>query len=137
MNSVVRRKPVSYWLGAAVAMCLGWYVITNEFFDGDDIHQLGGGYYTANYDVGTALHWHKDPDKFADAPILDKVYDTRRNDSYLVARAGTNLYFAFPLRASSLSEVQQNRIGPLSRANMSIKMAQLTGDSTLRQVGIF
>ncbi|TVT39378.1 hypothetical protein FNT36_17130 [Hymenobacter setariae] len=131
------HKSLSYWVGAIVALCLGWYVVSNEFFDGDDIRSLGGGYYTANYDEGTALHWHKDPEKFADEPLLDKVYDTQRNDSYVVARAGINFYFAFPLRASSLAEVQQNRLGPFSRSELDRKMVQLTGDSALRPVGRF
>jgi hypothetical protein len=116
---------------------LGSYVVAVEFFDGDDIRPLGGGYYTANYDEGTALCWHKDPDKFADAPLLDKVYDTQRNDSFIVVRAGTDFYFAFPLRASSVAYVQQKRLGPFSKAELNIKMVQLTGDSTLRHVGSF
>ena len=128
---------VRYWIGVAVALCLGWYMVSVILFDEDNIRPLGGGYYTASYDEGTALHWHKDPEKFADVPLLDNVYDTQRNDSYVVARAGIDFYFVFPLRASSLVEVQQNRLGPFSKAELNIKMVQLTGDSTLRQVGSF
>jgi hypothetical protein len=130
-------KSSSYWLGAAAALCLGWYVVTNEFFDGDNIRPLGGGYYTSNLDEGTALHWHKDLEKFTDTPLLEKVYDTQRNGSYVVVRAGTDFYFAFPLRVTSLSEAQQKRLGPFSKAELNIKMVQLTGDSTLHQVGSF
>ncbi|RZK42940.1 MAG: hypothetical protein EOO57_00580 [Hymenobacter sp.] len=105
--------------------------------DEDNIRLLGSGYYTASYDEGTALHWHKDPEKFTDEPLLDKVYDTCRNDSYVIARAGADFYFAFPLRVSSLSEAQRNRLGPFSKVELNKKMVQLTGDSTLRQVGDF
>jgi hypothetical protein len=106
-------------------------------FNEDNFQSLGGGYYTASYDEGTALHWHEDPEKFADAPLLDKVYDIQRNGSYVVARAGIDFYFAFPLRASTLVEVQQNRLGPFSKAELNAKMTRLTGDSTLHQVGSF
>jgi len=130
-------KSLRYWLGAAITLVLSWYIASNELFDEDNICLLGGGYYTASYDEGTALHWHKDPQKFADAPLLDKVYATCRNDNYVVARAGTDFYFAFPLRVSSLAEAQRNRLGPFSKAELTRKMVQLTGDSTLRRIEDF
>jgi hypothetical protein len=130
-------KSLSYWIGAAVALFLGWYIVSNEFFDGDDIRPVGGGYYTANLDEGTALYWHKDPEKFIDAPLLEKIYDTQRNNSYVIVRAGIDFYFAFPLQVSSLSAAQQNRLGPFSKVELNSKMVQLTGDSTLRHVGSF
>jgi hypothetical protein len=134
---MLSKKPMRYWVGVAVASLLGLFVLSMALFDEDNFQSLGGGYYTASYDEGTALHWHENPEKFADAPLLDKLYDTQRNDSYVVARAGTDFYFAFPLRASTLAEVQQNRLGPFSKAELTAKMMQLTGDSTLQQVGSF
>ena len=130
-------KPLRYWIGTMVALCLGWYVLANALFDEDNIRPLGGGYYTASSGGGTALHWHEDPEKFADEPLLDRVYNTQRNKSYVVVRAGTDFYFAFPLRVASSMEAQQNRLGPFSRSELNLKMVQLTGDSTLHQVGSF
>ena len=127
----------SWWRLGLQAVTLATGLTSCFWVDEDNIHLLSGGYYTASYDEGTALHWHEDPEKFADEPLLEKVYDTQQNDSYVIARVGTDFYFAFPLRVSSLAEAQQNRLGPFSKAELNRKMVQLTGDSTLRQVGDF
>ena len=130
-------KTVRYWLGATLAACLGLYVVAAELTDEDDFQLLYGGYYTARYDSGTALHWHKDLDQFGDEPLLDRIYAAHRNDSYVIVRAGTNFYFAFPIKVSSLREVQEKRLGPFREPELKKKMLQLTGDSTFRQVGDF
>jgi hypothetical protein len=120
-----------------MTLVLGGYVIAAELSDEDNIRLLGGGYYTASYDNGTALHWHDEPEKFADKPLLEKVYGTQGNARYVVARAGTNFYFAFPLQVASREEAQRKQLGPFSRTELTKEMMRLTGDSTLHQIGVF
>ena len=74
------RGSVRYWVGAAVAFVLGACVIAAELFDEDTIQRLSGDYYTASLGEGTALHWHDDPARFADEPLLEKIYAVQRNN---------------------------------------------------------
>ena len=131
------RGSVRYWVGAAVAFVLGAYVIAAELFDEDNIQLLSGGYYTASLDEGTALHWHDDLARFADEPLLEKVYAVQQNNRYVIIRAGRNFYVAFPLQVTSRQEAQKKRLGPFYKAELNKEMMRLTGDSTLRSIGSF
>lgn len=132
MNRLVGRKPVSYWLGAAVATVLGLYVVLEQLLDEDHITPVGGHYYTAALDNGTSLNWFKHEGEFNSPPLLEKVYTTARNDSFVVARAGTNIYLAYPVRASSWQQANANRLGPFTKAELTKTMLRLVGDSVLR-----
>jgi hypothetical protein len=64
---------VRYWVGAASALLLGVWVLISALPDEDNSQLLASGYYTASAGESTALHWHDSPDRFADAPLLEKI----------------------------------------------------------------
>jgi hypothetical protein len=113
------------------AICVGWYVVSDAILE-DNITLLGGNYYTASFDSGTALHWYENPDKPYSEPLLDKVFETRGNGTYLVARAGVDFYYVFPWRVVSGAEANRKRLGPFSKIELKAKLLQLSGDTTLQ-----
>ncbi|GAB3733960.1 hypothetical protein GCM10027594_15600 [Hymenobacter agri] len=123
-------------IGVLLILC-GWYVVLDYLFDEDNITHLAGRYYTANYDNGVALHLYENADKPYGEPLLDQVYATQIGGSYLVARAGTDFYFLYPIAAKTTEEAQQKKMGPLLRAELMNKLLQLNGDTLLRTIGPF
>ena len=107
------------------------------YIDEDNISHLRGGYYTANYDNGVALHFYSDVTKPCGEPLLDKVYATYINGDQVVARAGADYYFVYSPRAASLQDAKRLQKGPLSKAELNAMLLQLTGDTTLIEVGPF
>ncbi|RAK69722.1 hypothetical protein [Hymenobacter edaphi] len=108
-----------------------------QWLDEDNITQLSGHYYTANYDDGVALHWYADENHPYGPPLLGRVYDTRLGRQFLVARASTDVYFLFPLSAATEAAATAGRLGPWTRAEVSQNLLRATGDTSLRAVGPF
>jgi hypothetical protein len=125
------------WVGALGMLVFGWYVISDLVFDEDNIKSLGGNYYTSSYDSGTALRWYRNPEEPYGEPLLDQVYDIKRNSRYLVARAGTNFYYIFPLHAASCQDAKKQQLGPFTQAELKMKLLQVSKDTVLHEVGAF
>ncbi|MDF7811218.1 hypothetical protein P1X16_07565 [Hymenobacter sp. YC55] len=121
---------------AMAVLCLSWYVLS-DLFDEDNITHLTGCYYTASYDNGTALHLYQDASRPYGKPLLDRVYAAYRSSRYLVVRAGINLYFLYPLRATSVQKAEESRVGALTKNELMKELLHLTGDTTLAPVGSF
>ncbi len=121
----------------ALLIFYGWYVVSDYLFDEDNITHLAGNYYTANLDNGVALHLYEDADKPYGKPLLEQVYATQMGRDYLVARAGADFYFLYPIAAQTTEEAQQKKMGPLLKAEMMKKLLQLNGDTLLRTIGPF
>ena len=105
--------------------------------DEDNITHLVGGYYTANYGEGVALHWYEDADKPYGKPLSDNVFATQLGHNYLVVRASADSYFMFPVAATTKQVAQQGKIGPLQKCELKNKLLQLNGDTLLYETGPF
>lgn len=123
-------------VGVLVAFC-SWYLISDYFFDEDNITHIVGRYYTATYDEGVALHWYEDVDKPYGKPLLDNVFATQLGHNYLIVRVGADVYFMFPIAATTIQMAQQGKIGPLQKSEMNNKLLQLYGDTLLNKTGPF
>ncbi|TGE20169.1 hypothetical protein [Hymenobacter elongatus] len=123
---------------AAVAAVVGaWYILAVGLLDEDNITHLAGHYYTAGSDNGYALHWYENESTPYGGTLLEPVYDTRMSGKYLVARAGVDFYFLYPLSATSQEDASRQRRGPFLKEELNQKLLQLTADTVLRQVGPF
>ena len=123
-------------IGALLIFC-GWYIVSDYLFDKDNITHLAGRYYTGNYGDGVALHLYEDADKPYGEPLLEQVYAIQIGGRYLVARAGVDFYFLYPIAAKTTEEAQQKKMGPLLKAELMNKLLQLNGDTLLRTTGPF
>ena len=111
--------------------------MSDYLLDEDDITHLVGKYYTANFGEGVALHLYEDVDKPYGKPLLGQVYATQIGGRYLVAKAGAESYFMYPLVASTIAEAEKNRVGPFSKAELNNKLKQVGGDTLLREITRF
>lgn len=121
----------------ALAVFCSWYIVSDYLFDEDNITHLAGKYYTASLDDGVALHLYENADKPYNDPLLKEVFATQIGGRYLVARAGANLYFAFPVNAVTREEAQKKRMGPFSKSELMNKLLKLNGDTLLRHTHPF
>lgn len=105
--------------------------------DEDNITRVAGQYYTGAMNNGTALHWYANDNSYGSEPLLEAVYNTQTCGQFLVARAGIDFYFLYPIQVKSLQEANEKRVGPIDKGELKSVLLRVTGDTVLHQVGPF
>lgn len=128
--------PVRMLFSVVLLFGICW-LLYSYIYDEDNITHIAGYYYTSSLNNGTALHLYENGFVPVSEPLLEQVYGTQINAKLLIARAGTDMYFLYPLRARSLSEATAQRRGPYSKQELHQTLKQLSGDTVLYEVGPF
>lgn len=137
-KTLLRSEATAFLLLLAVSLLFGGCRQVLDWLpDEDHITQVAGRYYTGAMDNGIALHWYEDDSSYGSEPLLESVYNTQICGQYLVARAGVDFYFLYPIEVQSLREAEEKRIGPVEQKELMSLLLRLTGDTILHQAGSF